>query len=69
MLSWIKNIFKNPKAIFSGVIDSLDFLVPTLSDKIVDIESKFAQMTPNQKAQWVVDEVQAWLRKRFKIND
>ena len=69
MLSWIKNIFKNPKAILSSVIDSLDFLVPTLSDKIADIESKFAQMSPNQKAQWVVDEVQAWLKKRFNIND
>lgn len=69
MLSWIKGLFKNPKSFIKLAVDSLDFAVPFMASEIEKIEAKFNQMNSSQKAQVVVDKIQDYLRKQWKLND
>lgn len=68
MLDWLKNIFKSPKTFIKLAVDSLDLLVPTLANEIEKIKGTFAQLNSTEKAQWVVDKVQEYLRKRFNLD-
>lgn len=67
MISWIKNIFKSPKDIIALAIDYLDGFVPVIGIEIEKIQDKFNALTAQEKAQWLVDQVQAFLRRRFGI--
>lgn len=66
MLNWLKSLF-NPKKVAGAVIDSLDVFVPFLTLEIERIKSKFTAMDSTEKAQWFVDNVQGWLRRRFGL--
>lgn len=65
MLTWIKNLFSNSKTFIKMAVDSLDLAVPYLAAEID--KSDFSKMTSTEKAQLVVDKVQDFLRKQFKI--
>lgn len=67
MLNWLKAMF-NPKAILKQAIDALDLAVPFLATEIDKIENRFKDMNPINKAQWIVDKVQEFLRKQFKLD-
>lgn len=69
MLDWLKNLFKNPKSFIKLAVESLDFAVPFLASEIEKIDGRFAQMNPSQKAQLVIDKVQEYLRKQFKLEE
>lgn len=68
MFDWLKNLFKNPKTFIKLAVDSLDFAVPFLATEIDKIEQKFNQMNSTQKAQMVIDKVQDYLRKQWKLD-
>ena len=42
-------------------------LVPFLANEIDKAKAKFNEMNSFEKAQWVVDQTQAWLKKRFGL--
>lgn len=67
MLSWFKNLFKNPKEIIAMAIDSLDLVVPIIVKEIGEYQEKFNELNLNDKVQIIVDKVQSWLRRRFGI--
>jgi len=66
MIEWLKNLF-NPKKIIGTAVDSLDLAVPFLSVEIDKLKGKFATMTSLEQAQLMVDKVQEFLRKQFKL--
>lgn len=68
ILEWLKSIFKNPKALIKIAVDSLDLLVPEMARRIETIKQTFNAMDSTEKSQWVIDEVQAFLRKQFKLD-
>lgn len=68
MLSWLKNLFSNPKAIIKMAIDALDLAVPLLAKAIDQTKDKFNKMSSTEQAQFAIDWVQAHLRTLFKID-
>lgn len=68
MFEFLKNLFKSPKALIGVAVDSLDLLVPTLAHEIEKIQNVFDQLTALEKAQWLIDKVQEFLRNRFHLN-
>ena len=66
-LQTLKNLL-NPKALLAQAIDSLDYLVGPLAHEIEKGKKKLAEMDSEEKAQWLVDRVQAFLREKFKIS-
>lgn len=67
MWKWLKSIIPTPKTILGKIIDSLDLLVPVMAMRMETIKATFNAMDSTAKAQWVIDEVQAFLRKRFGL--
>lgn len=67
MIEWLKNFF-NPKNLLKQSVDALDLAVPFLASEITKVEVKFKSMDPNEKAQWIIDNLQAFLRKRFSLD-
>lgn len=68
MLTWLKSLFGNPKIIIRVAVDSLDALVPTLTYEIKKIEDQFNAKTAAEKSQWIIDKVQEFLRKQFRLD-
>ena len=69
MLEFIKNLFRNPKDLIRRAIDALDLFVYPLANEIDKIKERFNAMDSQEKSQWTIDKVQAWLRKRFGITE
>jgi hypothetical protein len=67
MITWLKNLFKNPKAIVKMAVDALDLFVPVLGQEIEKVKGKFNDMTSAQQAQWAIDKVQEFLRAKFSL--
>lgn len=68
MWNWLKSIIPTPRALAGKAVDALDALVPILAARIDTIKATFNAMNSTDKAQWVVDEVQLFLRKRFDLD-
>lgn len=66
MLDWLKSVF-NPKRWARIAIDSMDYLVPVLSNEIEKYKAEFNSLDSTQKAQWFVDQAQAWLKARLGL--
>lgn len=69
MFEFIKNLFKNPKALVAAAVDSLDAAVPLLAAELDEQKAKqdFLKWTSTQQAQWAVDFFQAWIKRVFKL--
>lgn len=67
MWTWLKNLVPTPKKLLGDAIDGLDLLVPLMAARIETIKQTFNAMDSTAKAQWVVDEVQLFLRKKFGL--
>jgi hypothetical protein len=67
MLSWIKSIFANPKALIAIGVNALDQAVPLLAAKLEEVRTEFLKKTSFEQAQYVIDWVQAHLRNLFKL--
>ncbi len=68
MWNWITSLFKNPKAIISAAVDALDLAAPFLAQEIDKIGKTFLELTSQEKAQWIIDKVQEFLRKKFSLD-
>lgn len=66
MWEWLKKVL-NPTNLLIQAIDSLDLLVPALAYELDKAKAKFAAMNSTEKALWIVDQVQAFLRKKFNL--
>lgn len=64
---WIKGLL-SPKKLVAQAIDALDLLTPALAYEIDNVKTKFIAMNSTEKALWIIDQVQAFLRKRFGID-
>lgn len=67
MLNWLKGLL-NPKSILKSAVDALDLLEAPLAAEIEKIKAKFGSMTSYEQATWIVDQVQAFLRKKFNLS-
>ena len=67
MINWFKNIFKNPLDLVRRAIDSLDYLAPELAAQMEKAKAEFNKKTPLEQAQWMIDKVQAYLKKQWKL--
>lgn len=61
-IEWIKNFG------VGHAIDALDNLEIPLGNEIEKQKQKIQSMNSRQMAVWIVDQVQSWLRKYFKID-
>ena len=68
MLTWLKSLIPTPKKVIGQAVDALDLLVPLMASEIEKIKQKFNEMDSRAKAQWVVDKVQDYLRKQWKLD-
>lgn len=68
MWNWFKSIIPTPKKVAAAAIDGLDLLVPLMAARMETIKQTFNAMDSTQKSQWVIDEVQAFLRKKFGLD-
>lgn len=67
MFDWLKGLF-SPKRLIKIAVDSLDSAVPFIAKEIEKIKERFNAMDSTVKAQYVVDWVQQFLRKTFKLD-
>lgn len=69
MFDWLKNLFKNPKGLIKMAVDSLDSAVPLLAAELDKIKARedFTTWTSVKQAQWIVDFIQAYIIKIFKL--
>lgn len=68
MFSWLKSFFTSPKKFIKLAVDSLDMFVPYLSIEIDKIKEKFNKMSSQEQSQWLIDQVQAFLTRQFKLD-
>lgn len=69
MLTWLKGLFANPKAIVTIAIDALDYAAPLLAKEIDGLKDRpFNKMSSLEQAQFAIDWVQDHMRKFFKID-
>ena len=66
MFNWFKLIFA-PKKVLKKAVDSLDSLVPLLAAEIEKQKEKLLALNSTEKAQWVVDQAQDFLRKKLGL--
>lgn len=67
MLTWLKNLFST-KRIIAFAINELDLIEPILASQIDNAKNSFNALDSKAKAKWIVDQVQDFLRNRFKIS-
>lgn len=68
MWDWIKGLFSSPKALLRLAVNSMDELEAPLAAEIDKVKAKFNAMTSFEQAQWLVNQVQAFLRKKLKLD-
>lgn len=68
ILEWLKGLFKSPKSFIKVIVDSLDLAVPYMAAEIEKVKVKFNDMNSVEKSQLVVDKIQEYLRKTFKLD-
>lgn len=68
MLNWLKNLFTGSKTFIKLAVDSLDLAAPFLASEIDKLKGKFDEMTSLDQAQMVIDKIQEYLRKTFKLD-
>lgn len=68
MMDFLKRLF-NPKELFkkaiASAIESLDLLVPLLAKELEEAKERINSLNSHEKAQYVIDKVQDFLRKKF----
>lgn len=56
------------KRFMPGVIDSLVLLVPSLAFELDAKRDEFNRMNSIEKAQWIVDHIQDYMRKKLNLS-